>query len=36
MNSKSDIVILTLPLTDKTRHLIDKAKVEKMKEGTIL
>ena len=33
---KSDIVILTLPLTDKTRHLIDKAKVEKMKEGTIL
>ena len=23
-------------MTDKTRHLIDKAKVEKMKEGTIL
>ncbi|ONH01840.1 hypothetical protein BKK45_05085 [Bacillus cereus] len=33
---KSDIVILTLPLTEETYHLIDKCKINKMKEKSIL
>ena len=33
---KSDIVILTLPLTDDTRHLIDKDKISIMKDNTLL
>lgn len=33
---KSDIVILTLPLTDKTRHLIDKDRISVMKDGSVL
>ena len=34
--SNSDIVILTLPLTDATRHLINKEKINAMKSGAIL
>ena len=34
--SKSDIVILTLPLTEETRHLIDKDKIESMKNNSVL
>jgi len=33
---KSDVVILTLPLTDDTRHLIDKDKISIMKEDSVL
>lgn len=33
---KSDIVILTLPLTDETRHLIDKDMIENMKNNSVL
>lgn len=33
---KSDIVILTLPLTDQTRHLIDKNKIDLMKDNAVL
>ena len=33
--SVSDIVILTLPLTDKTKNLINKNKFDKMKQGCI-
>lgn len=33
---KSDIVILTLPLTNGTRHLIDASKIESMKENSVL
>lgn len=33
---RSDIVILTLPLTDETIHLINKDKIEKMKENCVL
>lgn len=33
---KSDIVILTLPLTDKTRHLINLQKLELLKKDAIL
>ena len=33
---RSDVVVLTLPLTDKTRHLMDEGKLRKMKQGTIL
>ena len=33
---KSDVVVLTLPLTDETRHLIDKDVFEKMNNGSIL
>ncbi|HDR6309266.1 TPA: hypothetical protein QCU60_001077 [Bacillus cereus] len=33
---KSDIVILTLPLTEETYHLIDNCKIAKMKEKSIL
>lgn len=34
--AESDIVVLTLPLTDQTRHLIDEVKLKKMKRGAIL
>lgn len=34
--TESDIVVLTLPLTEETRHLIDKAKLQKMKQEAIL
>lgn len=33
---KSDIVVLTLPSTEQTRHLIDKEKISKMKERSVL
>lgn len=34
--SQSDITILTLPLTEKTRHMFDTALFSKMKKGSIL
>ncbi len=34
--SIADVVSLHLPLTEETRHLIDKSILEKMKEGSIL
>lgn len=34
--SVSDIVVLTLPLTAQTRHLMNRARFEKMKKGSIL
>lgn len=34
--NKSDIVILTLPLTEETRHLIDKELIENMKDTSVL
>ncbi|MBQ8146929.1 MAG: hydroxyacid dehydrogenase [Clostridia bacterium] len=34
--SKADIVILTLPLTEETRHLFNGEKLSKMKTGAIL
>ena len=34
--TESDIVVLTLPLTDQTRHLIDGEKLKKMKLAAIL
>ncbi len=34
--TESDIVVLTLPLTEETRHLIDEAKLKQMKQGAIL
>lgn len=34
--NKSDIVILTLPLTEETRHLIDKDKIQNMKNNSVL
>lgn len=34
--NKSDVVILTLPLTDETRHLIDGDKIKHMKEKSVL
>jgi phosphoglycerate dehydrogenase-like enzyme len=33
---KSDIVILTLPLTQETKHLINKEMINIMKDGTVL
>ena len=33
---ESDIVVLTLPLTEKTRHLMDEAKLKQMKPGAVL
>ncbi|MBQ4109876.1 MAG: hydroxyacid dehydrogenase [Clostridia bacterium] len=36
MLSKSDIVILTLPLTDETNHLFNKDKFSLMKDGNVL
>ncbi len=32
----ADIILLTLPLTEKTRHLIDKEVLDKAKEGAVL
>ena len=32
----SDVVVLTLPLTEETYHIIDADKLEKMKKGAIL
>lgn len=32
----SDIIILTIPLSDTTRHLFDRSRLEKMKTGAIL
>jgi phosphoglycerate dehydrogenase-like enzyme len=34
--SKSDIVILTLPLTEHTRHLVNGDRIDRMKEKSIL
>ena len=34
--SQSDITILTLPLTEQTRHMFDTAMFSKMKKGSIL
>jgi phosphoglycerate dehydrogenase-like enzyme len=34
--NKSDIVILTLPLTEETRHLIDRDKIKFMKDNSVL
>lgn len=34
--NKSDIIILTLPLTDETRHLINKEKIKVMKDNAAL
>lgn len=34
--SKSDVVVLTLPLTDETRHMMNAARFERMKEGSVL
>lgn len=34
--SESDIVVLTLPLTDETYHLIDRKALEAMKAGAVL
>lgn len=33
---ESDIVVLTLPLTEETRHLMNEAKLKQMKSGTVL
>jgi phosphoglycerate dehydrogenase-like enzyme len=32
---KSDIIISSLPLTEETRHLIDKEKIKRMKDGCV-
>lgn len=34
--TKSDIVVLTLPLTEETRHLMNEAKLKQMKSGAVL
>lgn len=34
--NKSDIVILTLPITEETRHLIDGDKIKNMKDNSVL
>lgn len=34
--SKSDVVVLTLPLTEETRHMMNEARFETMKEGSVL
>ena len=33
---KSDIIILTLPLTDETKHLINEEKIKVMKDNAVL
>ncbi|MEB8386701.1 hypothetical protein OO012_05625 [Rhodobacteraceae bacterium KMM 6894] len=33
---RSDILLLQPPLTQETRHIIDAARIEKMKRGTIV
>jgi phosphoglycerate dehydrogenase-like enzyme len=32
---KSDIIVLTLPLTKETKYLVDKEKINQMKEGSV-
>ena len=32
----ADIIVLTLPLTEKTKHIIDKRTIQSIKEGSIL
>ena len=34
--AESDVIVLTLPLTEETRHLIDEAKFQKIKQGSVL
>lgn len=34
--TKSDIIVLTLPLTEETRHLMNEAKLKQMKQGAVL
>lgn len=34
--SDADVVVLTLPLTEQTRHLIDEKRIKKMKAGAVL
>lgn len=34
--AKSDVVVLALPLTEKTKHLMNKRMFEKMKDGAVL
>lgn len=34
--SEADVVVLTLPLTDESYHLVDKNRLEKMKAGAVL
>ncbi len=34
--TESDIVVLTLPLTEETRHLMNEAKLKQMKSGAVL
>lgn len=34
--TESDVVVLTLPLTEETRHLMDKEKLKQMKPGAVL
>lgn len=34
--SKSDVVVLTLPLTEETQHMMNEARFETMKEGSVL
>ncbi len=34
--SQADIVVLTLPLTEETRHIINAGRFEKMKDGSVL
>lgn len=36
MLAESDIVVLTLPLTEETRHLMDGAKLKQLKSGAVL
>lgn len=33
---QSDVVVLTLPLTDETIHLLDRERIAKMKEGSVI
>lgn len=36
MLSESDIVVLTLPLTEETKHLMNRDRFKKMKQGSVL
>ena len=33
---QTDVVVLTLPLTEKTRHMVDEGRFAKMKKGSVL